>query len=221
MKAFVMILALMVAAARCSADSVTNLDFRFPIRVVDGQRVDLRYLFAHWHSGANAVTNCRWVLLTGTIADDTPGGWVVDGKTESASGLSFHQKVLVLNPPRAEKQTLENLLAQQKQLDNRNAALKSAATSLQKGNVPHPPKRRRTASLQNVSAESVPQMETNVSNKESAVQGQLSQVDKELAAIPTTNSSKNGKVYRVDFFVFYTGQSQNGMPTLDFGIPTQ
>jgi hypothetical protein len=132
MKALVTIFALMVAA-KCSADSGTNLDFRFPIRVVNGQRVDLRYLFAHWHSGANAVTNSRWVLVTGTIADDTPGGWVVDGKTESASGLSFHQKVLVLSPPRAEKQRLETLLAEQKRLNKQNSALESAANSLQNG----------------------------------------------------------------------------------------
>ncbi len=215
-----MIFALMVAAATCSADSATNLDFRFPIRVVNGQRVDLRYLFAHWHSGANAVTNSRWVLLTGSIVDDNPGGWVVDGKTESASGLGFHQKVLVLNPPRTEKQTLENLLGQQKQLDKRNASLESAANSLQNGNVPQTPKHHHNAAQQNVSPTSIPQMETNVSNRESAVQGQLGQVDKQLAAIPTM-SSTNGTAYRVDFFVFYTGQSQSGMPTLDFGIPTQ
>lgn len=216
-----MIFAVMVAAAKCCADSATNLDFRFPVRVVNGQRIDLRYLFTHWHSGANAVTNSRWVLLTGTIADDTPSGWVVDGKTESASGLSFHQKVLVLNPPRAEKQTLENLLAQQKQLEKQNHALESAANSLQNGNVPQNPRHHHNAAQQNVSAQSIPQMETNVSNRESAVQGQLNQADKQLAAIPTTNSSTNGTVYRVDFFVFYTGQSQSGMPTLDFGIPTQ
>src|SRR5579871_901170 len=116
MKALVTIFALMVAA-KCSADSGTNLDFRFPVRVVNGQRVDLHYLFAHWHSSTGAVTNSRWVLLTGNIADDTPGGWVVDGKTESASGLSFKQRVLVLNPPRTEKQTLYRLLAQQNGLN--------------------------------------------------------------------------------------------------------
>jgi hypothetical protein len=220
MKALVTIFALMVAA-KCSADSGTNLDFRFPIRVVDGQRVDLRYLFTHWHSSAGAVTNSRWVLLTGTIADDTPGGWVVEGKTESASGLSFRQKVLVLNPPRTEKQTLERLLAEHKGLDKQNSALESAANSLQNGNVPQKPKHHHTATQQNGSAESIPQMEASVSNRESGVQGQLSAVDKELSAIPTTSTSTNGTTYRVDFFVFYTGQSQNGMPMLDFGTPTQ
>lgn len=208
-----------MVAAKCSADSAANLDFRYPIRVVNSQRVDLRYLFSHWHSGANAVTNSRWVLLTGTIADDTPGGWVVDGKTESASGLSFHQRVLVLNPPRAEKQKLESLLAQQKGLNKQNSALESAADSLQNGNVPQ--KHHHSATQQNISAQSIPQMEASVSNRESGVQSQLSTVDKELAAIPTTSSSTNGTIYRVDFFVLYTGRSQNGLPTLDFGTPTQ
>lgn len=213
MKALVTIFALVVAA-RCGAQTATNLDFRFPIRVVSGQRVDLRYLFAHWHSGPDAVTNSRWVLLTGTIADDTAAGWVVDGKTESASGLSFHQRVLVLNPPRVEKQTLDALLAQQGKLDNRNAALES-------GNTPQRPRHHRNATQQNGQDASTSQTDaTTVSNRESAVQNQLSDVDKEIAAIPTTEST-NGTTYRVDFFVFYTGQNRGGLPTLDFGIPTR
>lgn len=211
MKALVTIFALMVAA-RCSAQTTTNLDFRFPIRVVNGQRVDLHYLFAHWRSGPDAVTNSRWVLLTGTIADDTPSGWVVDGKTESASGLSFRQKVLVLHPPRAEKQTLDALLARQDQLDKRNAALES-------GNTPQKPRHHHNATQQNSQDASNPQTENTVSNRENAVQNQLGDVDKQVAAIPTTDST-NGATYRVDFFVFYTGQAQGGIPMLDFGTPT-
>lgn len=219
MKNLFMIFALLVAT-ECGAQVATNLSFRFPIRVVDSQRVDLRYLFAHWHRGTDAVTNSRWVLLTGSIVEDTPSGWVVDGKTESASGLSFHQKVFVANPPRAEKQKLETLLGEQKDLTKQNAALKAEAASLEKASPPSNSSRRYRVRPQNISAAAKSQMETNVLQQESGVKGDLGELDKELAAIPTTHSS-TGAVYRVDFFVFYTGQSWNGMPLLDFGIPSR
>lgn len=203
------------AALTCGAQVTTNLNFRFPVRVVNSERVDLHYLFAHWHTGADAVTNSRWVLLTGSIAEDTPSGWVVDGKTESASGLSFHQKVFVENPPRSEKQTLETLLAQKEQIENRQ----SKANSPQNGN-PSKPRHHHTATPQNGSDTADSQGDTNVMDQESGVESPLGQLDKKLAAIPTTDSS-TGAVYSVDFFVFYTGQARNGMPVLDFGLPSR
>lgn len=219
MKNLLIFFALFVAA-ECRAENTNNLSFRFPVRVINSQRVDLHYLFTHWHGSSDAVTNSRWVLVTGAIANDTPGGWVVDGKTESASGLSFHQKVLIVNPPRTEKQTLETLLDEKKQLEKRNAGLESEANSLENGTAPPKPRRHHVVVPENVSAAATAQKETNVLNQESSVESDLSQVEKQLAAIPTAGS-KGGTAYRVDFFVFYTGQVQNGMPVLDFGIPTR
>lgn len=210
----------LASATECGAQFATNLSFRFPVRVIDGQRIDLHYLFSRWHSHADAVTNSRWVHLAGSILNDSPSGWLVDGKTESASGLNFHQKVFVVNPPRAEKQTLETLAAQQSELKKQNAALKSKARSLEKGAGQQKPRYRRGAPPQNPSATTISQMETNVLNQESGIEDQLSQIDKALAAIPRA-SSPTGPVYHVDFFVFYTGQMRNRMPLLDFGIPTR
>jgi hypothetical protein len=217
MKHLFLVFALFVAV-ECHAQVATNLDFRYPVRAINGQRVDLRYLFQHWHSKANAITNSRWVLLTGSILDDNAGGWVVDGKTESASGLSFHQKVLVVNPPRAEKQTLDTLLAQQHGLKKEDSALQSKEISLEYG-TPQPATKHHHAALP-ANPANIPQQEASISNKESSVQNELTQLDKELAVIPTTETS-TGKVYRVDFFVFATGQAHNGMPLLDFGTPTR
>lgn len=213
MKNLVLIIALF-AAASYGAERATNANsgFRFPIRVIDSQRVDLHYLFAHWRTGSDAVTNSRWVLLTGTIAEDTPGGWVVEGKTESASGLEFHQKVFLINPPRAEEQTLEGLLAEEKELKDENSSLESDANSLKKI-----PKHRGIR----INHAVVAQDETNLHGQESGVETNLNQIEKEVAAIPTTSSAHGGRVYHVDFFVLSTGTSRAGMPVLDFGLPSR
>jgi len=219
MKNVLVILALFVAAGSSAQVTTNNPSFRFPVRVINNQRVDLRYLFAHWHTGDKPVTNSPWVLLTGTIASDKVGTWVVDGKTTSASGVELHQKVLLLNPPRGETQTLETLLAEQHDLKKENSTLQGEVNSLQKraASPPKPTRRRRVEP--NYQA-NIDQKETNVLNQESGVESQLSQINKQLAAIPTEHSH-TGEVYRIDFFAFSTGRAQNGMPVLDFGTPTR
>jgi hypothetical protein len=223
MKYLTMIFALLIAAGARGQDT-NNLSFRFPVRVIQNQRVDLRNLFAHWRSSTDAVTNSHWIRLTGTIADDTAGGWVVDGKTESASGLDFHQKVLVENPPRFEKRALEALLAQKEQLENGNASGANGNSS-QNGN-PQKPKHHHHNNTNNVATPQNgsddagnSQGEKNAVNQGSSAASPLDRIDKELATIPTMNSP-TGAVYSVNFFVFYTGQAQSGMPVVDFGIPT-
>lgn len=217
MKNLVVLLALFAAASSGAQVSTNNPSFRFPVRVINNQRVDLRYLFARWHTGDKPVTNSPWVLLTGTIAKDSVGTWIVDGRTTSASGVELHQKVLLLNPPRSEKQTLETLLAQQYDLKKENSSLSGEENSLQKRAAsPQTSRHRRPPNYQ----ANIDQKETNVLNQEAGVENQLSRIDRQLAAIPTSDTS-TGKVYRVDFFVFSTGRAQNGMPVLDFGIPTR
>lgn len=219
MKNLVVIFALFAAASSGAQESTNSPSFRFPVRVINNQRVDLRYLFARWHTAEKPVTNSPWVLLTGTIANDRVGTWVVDGKTVSASGVELHQKVLLLNPPRGEKQTLEKLLAEQSDLKKENSTLEGEENSLQKKAAsPQSPSRHHRVAP-NYQA-TMDQKETNVLNQESSVESQLSQIDKQLAAIPTANT-QTGMVYRVDFFTFSTGRALNGMPVLDFGIPTR
>ena len=208
------------AAATAAAESITNNpSFRNPVRVIGNQRIDLRYLFAHWHTGATAITNSPWVLLTGTIVSDRAGTWTVDSKTTSASGVELHQKVLLLHPPRSEKETLETLLAEQSELKKENSALQGEESSLKKKAASPPKPSRHHRILYNPQA-NLAQQETNVLNQESSVESQLAQIEKQLAAIPTANTH-TGAVYRVDFFALSTGQVQNGMPVLDFGIPTR
>jgi hypothetical protein len=219
MKNLVVILALFTAASSGAQDKTNNPSFRFPVRVINNQRVDLRYLFARWHTGDKPVTNSPWVLLTGTIANDRMGTWVVDGKTTSASGVELHQKVLLLNPPRGDKQNLEKLQAEQHDLKKENSTLEGEENSLQKKAASPPKPTRHHWVAPNYQA-NIDQKETNVLNQESGVEGQLSQINKQLEAIPTTKS-ETGMVYRVDFFAFSTGRAQNGMPVLDFGIPTR
>jgi len=219
MKNLVVILALFAAVGSRAQVTTNNPSFRFPVRVINNQRVDLRYLFARWHTGDKPVTNSPWVLLTGTIANDKVGTWVVDGKTTSASGVELRQKVLLLNPPRSEKQTLETLLAEQHDLKKENSSLQGEENSLQKKAASPPKPTRRRWVAPNYQA-TIDQKETNVLNQESSVDSQLSQINKQLEAIPTADSH-TGKVYRIDFFAFSTGRAQNGMPVLDFGIPTR
>lgn len=219
MKNFLVILTLFAAVSSDAQVTTNNPSFRFPVRVINNQRVDLRYLFAHWHTGEKPVTNSPWVLLSGTIANDRMGAWVVDGKTTSASGVELHQKVLLLNAPRSEKQNLETLLAEQSDLKKENSSLQGEENSLKKKAASAPkPTRHHWVSLSYQAT--IDQKETNVLNQETSVEDQLSQINKQLETIPTADSH-TGKVYRVDFFAFSTGRAENGMPVLDFGIPTR
>src|SRR5579864_9031037 len=168
MKNLVVILALFAAAASGAQVTTNHPSFRFPVRVINNQRVDLRYLFAHWHTGEKPVTNSPWVLLTGTIANDRAGTWIVDGKTTSASGVELRQKVLLLNPPRSEQQTLETLLAEQRDLKKENSTLQGEENSLQKKAASPPKPTRRRWVAPNYRA-NIDQKETNVLNQESGV----------------------------------------------------
>lgn len=216
MKNLAALFALIAAAGVAAAQETNNLSFRFPVRVVNGERIDLRPLFTHWGNKALSPTNSRWVLLTGTIAADRPDGWIVDGKTESVTGVELRQKVLLLSPPRKEKEALEMLLAEQKELKDENSTLAGDVKSA--GKHPPQPKYHHVHYIYNPRA--VALEKTNLLNDESGVEGQLKQVDKELAAIPTTTAHEQ-TVYRVDFFVFWTGRVQNGLPAMDFGMPTR
>lgn len=219
MKNLALIFALFIAAGAGAQES-TNLSFRFPIRVVNGQRVDLRYLFEHWHTEANAVTNSRWILVTGKITEDNRSGWVVDARTESASGVTLHQTVLIQNPPRSEKQRLENLMNQRKELETKSASLDSKANSLESGMTkpdhPHPYPEQAYNALNAPLPDNSLEV-SNVLSQQSAVESEISQLDKEMEAIPNID----GTEYHVDFFVLYTGQIRNGMPVFDFGFPTR
>ena len=213
------IFAIFAVAASGAPSTTNNPSFRFPVRVIGSQRVDLRPLFAHWKQGTDAVTNSPWVLLTGTIASDRGGMWVIDGRTTSASGVELHQKVLLMHPPRAEKESLDTLLAEQSELKKENSGLKGEENSLKK-KAASPPKPTRHHWVSPNYRAIMDQKETNVLNEESSVESRLNQISKQLAAIPTT-SSHAGTVYRVDFFALSTGEVQNGMPVLDFGTPTR
>lgn len=214
-----MIFAWFTATSFGAPVSTNNPSFRFPVRVIGSQRIDLHNLFAHWHTGANAITNSPWILLTGTILSDRAGTWVIDGRTTAASGLELHQKILLLHPPRAEKENLETLLAEQSELKKENSALQGQESSLKKKAASPPKPTRHRRIIYNPQA-NLAQQETNVLNQESSVESQLAQIEKQLAAIPTANAHA-GVVYRVDFFALSTGQAQNGMPVLDFGTPTR
>lgn len=212
MKCLAIIVALLVAAGAAAAQETNNLSFRFPVRVLNGQRIDLRPLFAHWGNKALSPTNSRWVLLTGTIAADRPDGWIVDGKTVSATGVELQQKVFLLSPPRKEKEALEMLLAEQKDLKEEKSTLAADVKSAGK----HPPQPRYHHIHYIYNSQAVALEKTNLLNDESSVEGDLKQVDKELAAIPHDSTD-----YRVDFFVYWTGRVQNGLPSMDFGMPTR
>ena len=212
MKYLAIIFAFLTAAAAEAAQETNNPSFRFPVRVVNGARIDLRPLFANWSNKALSLTNSRWILLTGTIATDRPDGWIVDGKTESATGVVLHQKVFLLSPPRKEKEALETLLAERKDLQSENSTLAGDVKSAGK----HPPQPRYHHVHYIYNPQAVALEKTNLLNDESSVEGDLKQVDKELAAIPHDDTK-----YRVDFFVYWTGRVQNGLPAMDFGMPTR
>jgi hypothetical protein len=214
----------LLCALGSEAQTNTNLCFRYPARVIGGARVDLSYLFSHWHSETNAVTNTAWIRLTGTVVGNS-AGWIVDGETDSAVKIKTRQRVLVLNPPTTEKATFENTSAELDAVNVQMSKIREEAGSYD-------------GQLRNGMRVSVRAQETSrsgtdeppilvVGKKSDDLQRRIDAISKRAAelhqvmeSIPHTNML-SGRIYKVDFFVVSTGKIFNGMPVLDFGIPSR
>ncbi len=223
MKIIVTLFALLCAVG-AGAQGNTNLCFRYPIRVVGGTKVDLSYLFSHWHTGANAVTNGAWLRLTGTVIGNS-GGWIVDGETDSAANIKIHQHVLLLNPPIEEKVTFENASAQLDAINAKASKLREAAGSYdgQVGGT-HVSVRAQEAGsgggTDGTPTLVVGKKSNQLQQKIDANAKRTAELNNVIQGIPHTDAP-SGRIYKVDFFVLSTGKVMNGLPALDFGTPSR
>jgi hypothetical protein len=113
----------------CTAKSQSKqFGFRYPIRVVEGKKYDLSYLFAHWRTATNAVTNSPWMAVSGKVVGYN-GGWIVDGKSLSAAGVETHQMFLLRNPPQSEKDKFDSELAKTIQMNQQDPHYNGAITA--------------------------------------------------------------------------------------------
>lgn len=103
-----LILIFVVAMLACSAKCQDKFAKRWPIRVVDGKKTDLTYLFTHWLTASNAITNTAWMRIAGKVVqDNAAGGWIVEGGTYTATMKETRQKFVLRNPPAFEKEKFD------------------------------------------------------------------------------------------------------------------
>lgn len=107
----------------------TNL-FSGPKRMVGKQVYDLQPLFNWWQSASQKsemeVTDVsraderpltNWVRVTGKFVQAMYAGWQVDAELYMVPRKPIHMRIVLLNPPAAEKKEFESLLAEKARLE--------------------------------------------------------------------------------------------------------
>ncbi len=190
-------------------------------RVVNERTVDLTPLFHWWtnHTGARPLH--AWAHLTGTVVATNALGWEIEGHSDTsrhttgaASQSQTHaseNRLLLRNPPAAEKGDFEKLSAQLKELNRQRSQLATQQTNAknQANTLAHsaPRTRLRNAELRQANA-----VQSEAGRELRSVDAAIAALKKKLAAYPNTDH------YVLDGFGLDTGEQVRGLPVYDYGL---
>jgi hypothetical protein len=170
-----------------------------------------------------------WVRVTGPVEKYVDGFWQVDAQVEIAPGKVHHQKVLLRNPPKREKEIFDQMhtlrveAAQarskyQSGLASAKESDKTTATALGLGGATS--SRLLGRALDSVAMNSQEQ----AAKKEIDAHGQnatAQKLDAEANRIATANAAfkiPEGEIYALDYFAAASGEFYYGMAVLDVGL---
>lgn len=189
-----------------------------PLRVVNGQTVQLTPLFKWWAKREGPRPLAAWVHVTGNIVGTNSLGWVVEAKLEKTERpMKEHEdgqsQILLRNPPLQQRAEFENLHHQMTQLTQQRANLltqenraKNQADVLSKEQKGHRHSRAVAAEQKeaaSVASESKQQLQP--------LDKQIQELKKKLSVFP------NPDHYEVDCFALDTAQVYQHFPVFDHG----
>lgn len=197
-----------------------------PRRLIHGQLVELAPLMKWWtnHSGSRPLA--AWPRVTGAIVGTNAWGWVVEAQVErtdrheeeernSASGSP--SRILLSNPPLAERAEFEKLSAQLKELVHERGQLtgqeteaKGRADAISKEQSASNRKGYRSRQLAQESRQ-VKLVEGQAATQVKALDQRIQDLKKQLANYPNLDH------YELDCFALDTGKQYNGMAIFDYG----
>ncbi len=199
-----------------------------PKRMVNGQVVELSPLFKWWPHREGKRPLTAWVHVTGAIVGTNGLGWVVEAQvektdrpgrrteTEHAKGDGPH-RVILKEPPLAERAEFERLSAQLKALNAQHSKLTSEEAQAKnradalgreaRANRRYGARSRTLAAEHNQAAE----VEKEAKQELKPLDQQLQAVKKKLAAFPHPDR------YEVDCFALELQQDYTGLPLYDHG----
>ena len=226
------------------AQESTPYCLRYPQRMISSTQVDLRGLMAWW-TNAQALqlrptikTNTQpvlpprplssWVRVKGSICSEGMMGWIVEADIEEQPGASAHSRILLVHPPKEEKQKFDRLKAESKQDQETQASANTAADANQEIVDEASSK---AAALDTISSASplltylvqgdelgYSRAAGNASDrkkimvtKSTASSEAASEADHELEEMPP------GEQYTVDFFALRMAQEYQGLSIYDLG----
>ena len=222
-----------------SAQTNQSWSFRYPHRLIENSRIDLSPLFTWWTNVQTLRKDqpqgsvpprpwVRWVKLAGTNVGTVSLGSVVEGEIEEFPGKANPAKIVLRHPP-GEEQRFEqlkaasaDLLAFREHARITSDMFKSSANRYgQKASVldtvryadPSLNRRLQPRALDyghRASAEI--DRSHAASHAMSNADVERSLIDEELETIP-----HSGNTYRLEFFIYRTGQTFHGMPVYDLG----
>ncbi len=192
-----------------------------PKRVVNEQTVDLTPLFHWWtnHTGARPLH--AWVHLTGTVVATNSLGWEIEGHSDAthhttgaASQSQTHaseNRLVLRNPPAAEKGDFEKLSAQLKDLNRQRSQLATQQTNAknQANTLAHSAPRTR---LRNAELRQAHAVQSEAGRELRSVDSAIATLKKKLAAYPNTDH------YVLDGFGLDTGERFGTLPVYDYGM---
>jgi hypothetical protein len=191
-----------------------------PKRVVNEHAVDLTPLFHWWtnHSGARPLRS--WAHLTGTVLATNSLGWQVEAKSdwsppEDEHGADAQQKtpdsrIVLKNPPAAEKAQFEKLSAELAALNKKRSELarEQAKAKQEVEALAHSGGAPRARSFQVRQARAV---ENEAGRELKSIDAAIRGLKKKIAIYP------NAEHFVLDCFALHTDQEFKGMRVYDHG----
>jgi hypothetical protein len=191
-----------------------------PRRMINGQSVDLSALFQWWNQKSGDRPLSAWVHVNGEVVGTNAGGWIISGQIEDKAeggAEAGAKKILLRNPPLQDRAAFEQLLAQKKGLEARNAGLHAQAeqTDAKLKDIAQDRKvaREHHVRAKGLNAESskLKQEEKTAKAAMKPIQTQIDDLDKKLKQYGSTDH------YIVDCFALKTAERASAMPVFDHG----
>jgi hypothetical protein len=197
-----------------------------PKRMVNDRTVDLSPLFEWWSKPTGERPLSAWIHLTGSVVGTNAWGWILEtrlsgaGQKAAKSGGGNPTRVVLKNPPLQEFAKFEELLSRSKTLNQQRNALSAeanqAAGRAQELSGQQKVNRRagvRSSSTLKQNTRHWREVERQAKDQLKGIDKQIKDVDQQLKAFPERDR------YTVDCLALETGNSQNGLPLYDHGVP--
>ena len=220
----------LAAALFGAISSVQASPLKGPRRLVNGQLVELKPLFAWWtnHTGSRPLSG--WTHLSGPVTGTNALGWVVDaeiqlanvraknGATAAETPSDRHLTVVLLQPPAEEKAAFERLTTELKHLNAERAKLvdEQKKTTAQQGAVD---RQRKESRYNRASSRLLGQEQRQLNQRQSEVKNRLKVLDQRSQSLKSRLSVyPNPDRYEVDCFALDEHREVNNLPVYDHGV---